>query len=274
MTKKLLLILFLITSCGDDFSKQSKLGKLRVLAIKADNPEINSAATVTLTPLISFVDGGDITLNYSWQACPDPGIDVGSAANCDSSPAGLKLSGAGTFNTNTLAATFYTGSATDISVIIPVSAFNYLATLDSKIQFNGLDFIVILTYSDPNSGTSTSAFKTIKLSTKAVTSLNLNPTTGAIQFNGSTLVAFPPSEGKMTVASLSSAESYDVQTNTGTLSILENMYISWFSSAGEFVYNRTNTTDQNTFRPSGTSGAFVIVFRDDRGGVSTQLVSF
>lgn len=270
----LLTSLFLFVSCGDDFAKQSKLGKLRVLSIQADTPEINAAATVTLTPLISFVDGGSTTLNYSWVACPDPGIDVGAPASCDSAQASLKLSGSSTFNTAGLSGTYFTGNATAISVVIPAAAFTYLATLDSKVQFNGLNYIVLLTYTDPTSGQSTTALKTIKLSTKAGGDLNVNPTTGAIQFNGSTLSSFPSAEGKMTVASLSSAESYEVQTDSTTETISEKMYVSWFSSTGEFLYNRTNGNDENTYKPADSGGVFVIVYRDGRGGLATNQVSF
>lgn len=273
MKKLLLLSLLLMISCGDDFAKQSKLGKLRVLAIQADTPEINSAATVTLTPLISFVDGGSTILNYNWVACPDPGIDLGAPANCDTAGVGLKLSGSGTFNTASLSGTFFTGNATNLSIAIPAPAFTYLATLDSNIQYNGLDFIVLVTYLDPTSGSTITALKTIKLSTKTNGELNINPTAGAIEFNDSNLITFPSAEGSMTVASLSAAETYNVKTPSGTQSISENMYISWYANSGEFTFNRTDITTKNKFKPEGTSGVFVTVFRDGRGGLTTNLTS-
>jgi hypothetical protein len=274
MRALLFIVLVLLYSCGDDFTKQSKLGKLRVLAIQADTPEINAAGTVTLTPLISFVDGGSTTLNYSWVACPDPGIDVGAPVSCDSATTALKLSGSGTFNTATLAGTYFTGNATAIAVAIPATAFTYLATLSTNIQFNGLDYIALVTYSDPTSGSTTTALKTIKLSTRTNPELNVNPTTGAIQFNGSALATYPTAEGTMTVASLSAAETYSVKTTTGTSTITEDMYISWHSNVGEFTFNRTDVSTENKYKPEGTTGIFVIVYRDGRGGITTSTNSF
>lgn len=273
-----LLLLWLITltflSCGDEFTEQSKLGKLRVLAMTADKPEINAATTVLVTPLISFVDGGDTTLDYTWEACPDPGIDFGADVNCDSATAALKLTGTGSFATSGLSAAKYTGVATNISLVIPAAVFTYLGTLDSDLQFNGVDYLLILKYTDQTSGQEATGLKRIKLSTKASGDLNTNPTVGAIQFNGVDIAAFPASEGKITVSNLSAAESYSNQTNVGLRTFTENMYVSWYSSAGEFLFNRTDIGEENTYTPSGTDGVFVAVYRDGRGGIATIIESF
>lgn len=270
-----LLISLLMISCGgDDFEEQSKLSSLKVLAITADTPEINAAATVTLTPLISYVDGSGATLNYNWEACPDPGIDYGADLNCDSAVSGTKLNGTGAFNTSSISGTHYTGNATDISVAVPAAAFTYLASTTSDIQYNGVDYIVFLTYTDSTNSKSISAIKRIKLSTKAGGDLNTNPTIGSIQFNSSNLAAYPASEGTITLASPSAAQSYSLQTNIGLKSFSEKMYISWYSNTGEFLFNRTDIGENNTFTPEGTTGVFVAVYRDGRGGVVTTQVSF
>lgn len=272
--KNCLFILLLLVGCGDEFEKPYELGKLRVLAITANTPEINAASAVTLIPLISYVDGGNTTLNYTWEACPDPGIDFGADANCDDAAAALTLNGGSTFNTATLGASYFTGNATNIVVNIPAQAFVYLGTLDSNIQFNGLDYLVIVTYTDQTNGNSTKALKRIKLSTKAGGTLNTNPNFTAIQFNGSNLVTFPSSKGSMTISGPSAPQSYSLQTSSGLKSFSEDMVVSWYSSRGEFLFSRRSPGQSNEYDPSGNVGVFVAVYRDSRGGIATQLISF
>ena len=274
---KVLYLTFLLVfiSCGgDDFPEQSELSGLRVLAITADTPEINSAATVSLTPLISFVDGGNTTLDYSWEACPDPGIDFGAELNCNSSPAAVKLSGSSTFAMGGLSGSYYTGNATNISIAVPSAVFTYLGTLNSDIQYNGLDYVVFITYSDQGSDAVLKTVKRIKLSTKAGGNLNTNPSFGTIQYNGLNLVAYPSSEGMFTISSPSNPETYDLQTNVGLRSFSEDMFISWYSSTGEYLFNRTDVGENNTFTPRGSTGVFVAVYRDGRGGVATEIIDF
>jgi hypothetical protein len=266
----------LFLGCGtDNFPEQSELKGLRVLAISADTPEINAVATtVTLTPLISFVDGGSTTLDYSWVACPDPGLDFGADISCDSSPAALKESGSGTVNMGTLSGTFFTGNAPTIAVPISASLSAYFSSLDSDLQFNGMDYIVLLNYKDQNSEANIESLKRIKISSKAPGDLNLNPTFTGILFNKSPMSSYPITKGDLTISSPSVAETYTKITNIGTKSFNENMYISWFSSTGEFLFNRTDVDEDNEFKPKGSSGVFVAVFRDGRGGVNSILVSF
>jgi hypothetical protein len=275
--KWFLLFFYVVTlvSCGgDDFKEQSKLGSLRVLAISADTPEINTDGGVTLTPLISYVDGGDTVLDFSWEACPDPGIDFGADINCNSSPAALKLSGSGTFNTNLISGTYYTGYAPDILVTIPAAAFVYLSTLDSDLQFNGVNYIVVLKYVDQADGNTVESLKRIKLSTKVGGQLNTNPTFGTIQGNNTNLTSYPSSKSNFSLSTPSSPESYELETNVGLKSFSEDMFVSWYSSSGKYEFNRTDIGENNQFTPSGVTGVFVAVYRDGRGGVTSTIVSF
>jgi hypothetical protein len=272
----ILIISFLFLSCGnDDFKKQSELGSLRVLSISADTPEINSASLVTLTPLISYVEGGTTTLNYSWVACPDPGIDFGADLNCDSAQSSLKVSGSGTFSTAGLSTTHFTGLAATIAVNIPAAAFSvYLASLDSTLQFNGVDYICIIKYVDSSNANEITALKRIKLSTKALGDLNVNPSFTGIEYNNVSLTSYPSAEGKVDITGTSAAQTYSKITNVGTKQFNEDMFISWYSSTGEYLFNRTDIGEGNTFTPSGTTGVFVAVYRDGRGGVFSVLKSF
>lgn len=275
--KQILLILQLVFlfSCGsDEFEEQSKLSGLRILAITADTPEINSASTVTLTPLISYVTAANTTLDLSWEACPDPGIDFGADLSCDNTAASLRLSGTSSFNTSSLAGSFFTGNASTISVAIPPAAFTLLGSLNSQIQFNGLDYIVLLTYSDQNTDNRVTALKKIKLSTKGNSDLNVNPSFGTIQVAGSSLSSYPSSKTPIDINSASTPESYSVQTTDGLKSFTENMFISWHANSGEFLFNRTDIGEGNEYEPSGSSGVFVAILRDGRGGVATEIISF
>lgn len=269
----LFLTSFFIFSCGnDDFKEQSKLGDLRVLAISADTPEMNSSAAVTLTPLISYIDGAGASLDYTWEACPDPGIDFGADINCDSSVAALKKSGSGTFATSGLSASFYTGNATDVSFTVEPAVFTYLATLSSTIQSNGFNYLFIVTYTDPSNGNKITALKKILISTR--TTVNTNPSFTDILFNNSTLAAYPTTEGKLLLDNPTAAQTYTQETNVGTKTFTEDMFISWYSSSGEFLFNRTDVGEENTFTPEGTSGVFVAVYRDSRGGIFSIVRSY
>ena len=269
-----LIFLFLLTSCGmDDFRDKSKLEGLRVLALTANTPEINSASTVTVTPLISYINGSGASLDYSWEACPDPGVDFGADFNCDDSLSALKLSGSGTFNTSTLSASFFTGNSTDISLVIPAAVFTYLGTLNSDIQFNGLDYILFVKFLDSSKDISTSAFKKIKLSTKASGNLNTNPTFSGVQFNGNALTSYPSNKGTISISTASNPQSYSLVSSSGTKVFEEDMFFSWYSSDGKYLFDRTDVGENNDFTPDGGSGVFVIVYRDSRGGVATSTLS-
>lgn len=268
-------LLLLLIGCGaEDFAEQSELDDLRVLALLTDQPEINAATTVSITPLVSYVNGSGANLDYTWQACPDPGIDFGAEANCDDADSNLKLMGSGSFDTNTLSGTLFTGNATSISVPVPAAAFVLLNEFDDDIQFNGFSFIFVITYTDNSNNKEVTALRRITLSTKDSGDLNTNPSFSAIQFDGSSLSSYPTSKGDFTLAGTSSPESYQQETNVGRKSFTEDLFISWYASSGEFLFNRTETSERNEYDPKGNSGVFVAVFRDNRGGLATQIISF
>lgn len=256
-------------SCGDDdMKKYSRLEGLRILALTADTPEINTASTVAITPYLSYTDGGDTTLDISWEACLDPGIIYGAAISCDSYANPLD-NGTDTFNTNTIgSANFYTGPMNAINVSVPASAFAYLATVNSKTQFNGIDVIVIVTISDQGSNNSIKTFRRIKLTTKS-SGLNTNPTiSGNIQDAGVDLAAYPTAKANLTIDDLSDGESYLYQGPDGNSTLTENMLITWFSNVGEFQFSRVDKDEAVQYSPSGSSGVLVGVYRDNRGGVA------
>ncbi|MFZ4405386.1 MAG: hypothetical protein ACOYOK_14905, partial [Pseudobdellovibrionaceae bacterium] len=176
----------LLVACSKDtFPKYVALGDLRILAIKVSAPEVNPGATVTLTPYLSDI-GGDGNLQYSWQACVDPGVGLGAEPTCDGNSTATSVT-SGTINTLNSANT-YTATANTFAVTVPSTILVGRATVDS---YNGVNYIVL--YSVTNStGTTVKSFKRIVVSLSSKTSKNSNPSLSQILSSGvavSTLAA-------------------------------------------------------------------------------------
>lgn len=266
-------ILLFISCGGDDFKQRSELDGLRILAVTSDIPEANQVGAISITPLLSDVNGEGRTLNYEYSFCPDPGINFGAEINCSQSLLSLKEEGSGSFDLSTLAASFYTGTVSSITINITSQMLGYLSNLNAQLQFNGADFLFILTLRDPNTNETKTAYRVIKLTSKETSQLNTNPTLGNIVSDNNALSSFPTGEIKLDVSNLSVPESYVLQTNVGLRSFTEDAYVSWYSNAGEFLFNRTDPNEENTFKPSKESGVIVAVYRDGRGGVSFEVLS-
>ena len=126
-----------------------------------------------------------------------------------------------------------------------------------------------------NSKKKTRAIKRIRLSTKANGDLNTNPSFSGIQSDNNSLSAFPSSKSDFSLDAASAPESYEFKTFEGTRTLQENMTTTWFSSEGEFKFSRTLKSESNEFDPDGAdSGVFVAVYRDNRGGLSVEVISF
>lgn len=264
---RVLWILFILVSCGDDQKKYYRLENLRVLGIQADSPQLNTSANVTLTPFISYTNGGDTTLDISYKLCLDPGIAFGAAVSCDGNEIDQGVS---TFNTSTIgSANYYTGEIDPITVNVPASALAFLATLPVKNQFNGYDLLFIITLTDQaDSSQRVETFKRISLTTKT-SELNTNPTiSGAIQSNGVDISGFPTGKTKLGISGVSAAQNYQSQGNNGVSSFNENQFVSWFANSGEFQFSRVDTDETVEYDTSATSGVIVGVVRDGRGGVA------
>lgn len=265
--KLLLPLLLILSSCGDDdMKKYSKLSGLRILAIEADAPQINSAQDVLITPFLSYPEANDTILDVSFKVCIDPGIAYGAEVKC----ATPIQTGSTTFNTNTLSTDFYTGPMDTITITTAnlVAPFTYLNNLSNTIQFNGIDIIVIFTITDQaDSSKNIKTFKRISLSTKA-SGLNTNQSFSAIQNDDANLTVFPSSIANLSISSPDVGQAYQVEGSNGIANLTETMTVSWFSNVGEFKYSRTNKDESVEFDPQGeTSGVFVAVYRDNRGGV-------
>ena len=77
--KGVLPLLFLVLGCGPDLPPVTKIDSLRVLAIRAEPPEVAAGGLVTLTALV--VDPKLRDVSYTWTACVVPERGTGFFAS-------------------------------------------------------------------------------------------------------------------------------------------------------------------------------------------------
>ncbi|MEN9722739.1 MAG: hypothetical protein RJB38_725 [Pseudomonadota bacterium] len=275
------LALFLLSGCGSDLLDESQeLGPLRVLALIASSPEVNmGTASTSITPWVSdFTQGATRSgYSYSWATCPDPGIAYGAAPQC-STASTLESGGPVAIAPGTLTAgNAYTGVATGagaITINIPSSSSSFWTSRSLIEKTNGVALIFEFTLT---TGTETArSFRRILV--KSAGASNTNPlltdvTVDSVSIAGAT-GSFPSTEKKLApIIGAGSQESYTTLTTAGTvLNKTETLTVSWFTTAGEFQFNRTDSSSSNRFTPPESGAPKGLVFlRDDRGGVSAPI---
>lgn len=264
--------LLILTSCsGDDFPKYYKLGTLRVLTLVANNPEVAVGATVTITPVVSDIEGAGRTLTYEASACPDLGVAFGAEPTCEGNPLKVSL---GTGNVTGLAGPNYTGATNTFNVTVPATTLLGRTTAD---QYNGVAYLFVYKVTAPD-GTNVRAFRRIIASSRATK--NTNPTLTQILSNGSALAALPAGDVSLSADyTAGSIESYQVQLSDGTLnSKAESLTTTWFVSDGKVQYTRTIGGESTKFTPpsaapAGRNVLVIGVIRDARGGVSYSIAT-
>jgi hypothetical protein len=270
------LALLLAACSSKNLPDYVKLGELRVLGLVADKPEVNTGTTVTLTPLLSDLNGKGRALTYSAEACNDPGLGYGAQPSCDGAPSRLAL--ATDVPVTGLTAPNYTAAATStLAVTVPASAFTGRSALD---QANGVAYLVLF-HLRAADGASVDAFKRLIVSTRAAAELNLNPQLTSVQANGGPFLSAPGASTTLQpVFGAVGAESYLVlQADGSTRAQSETLTTTWFISDGTVDYFRTEGTGATTYTPpdtppTGRSTVFVVVSRDERGGEASLFYSF
>jgi hypothetical protein len=267
--KYLILFLLFLTSCMDSkFKKSSSLDSLRVLTIKADQPEVAPGTTVILTPFVSDINE-TASLTYSASGCIDPGVSLGADPECSASSVIVSNQTITTLNSSSL----FTGDANTISVTIPATD-TIFAGKSSIDQFNGVSYLFTYRLSN-SSGQTVKSFKRIVVSTK--TTKNANPSGNSILGNGSVLSAYPFGfSGKLSLSvNSSSLESYQFQdSNSAFTSYSENLLTSWHYTDGTSKFLRTVDSDEVQFDALASSlssrkSLLIAIIRDKRGGVQT-----
>ena len=279
---------FLIACADSTLPEYNQLGGLRLLALKADTPEVAAGATITLTPVVSdlptLTQPGGRTLTYGVEGCTDPGVSLGATPDCTQIPDRTIWVAKGTAIPSLASATStYTALAPTFTVTVPATLLANRSTTD---QANGVSYLVIytLTATDTTSGMSESIKSVKRLIASTRTTKNSNPSlTGvladiqafqtylnAIAFSGSAFSAI-----SLTPQFLAgSEETYTLQLSNGTTQTkTETLTTTWFYSDGVMKRYRTASNDTNSWTSpstaptSGHTGmVFYVVVRDGRGG--------
>jgi hypothetical protein len=273
------LILALLAGCGrNNFPKYPALGDLRILTIVADRPEANPGDTVTFTPVLSDLLGNGRAINYSVQACIDPGVGIGAAPACPTpDPASLQT---GTVTIAPGASQTYTGAVAGFSLTMPDASVMF-AGRSAVDQFNGVAYLVFYSISVPN-GPSVNSFLRVIVSASTKTQKNQNPVMTSLDLNDTpvgSLIPMPASSVNFRVtAPLSSSETYTVMKNDGSVVTQnEELINTWFYTDGEFDFERTIADSENAWnppaaKPSGRGSIIFVVTRDGRGGAAFQKI--
>lgn len=252
-----------------------QLGPLRVLAMTVNTPEVNGAGAVTVTPLISDVNGAGRTLSWTTEACADPGVSVGATPSCENALDRVIVAGAGAGSATVgSSANAWTATIPAISVTVPAAFATAFSLLPTVNQFNGYAYIVVFKVTAPG-GDSVTAFKRIVMTTRTGGDLNTNPSLTDLLADGASLAALPTAKTVLSAAFTGMQGNFPAQLNDGTPTTLsETATITWFFTDGE--YERFRTTDTLTTNewtppssaPAGRGVVVVGVIRDARGGDS------
>ena len=103
---------------------------------------------------------------------------------------------------------------------------------------------------------------------------NTNPGVTGVTVDGGTINAVPSAEASVRpVISVGAQESYtSLNTDGASITNQESVTVRWFLSRGTFQSSRSDLSDLLGFSPPTDSSSnpsfFVVVVRDDRGGVS------
>ena len=279
MASMALLLPLWLWGCGDDnLPDYVQLGDLRILAMKANLPEVNpaEALTVTVTPVVSDLKKGR-ALTYSAEACADPGVGLGASPSCTGRPDRVVLAtNASVPSLDTVKKTF-TGTAPALSFLVPATVFLGRSAAD---QLAGVAYLVVytLTATDATTGATEAltAFKRVIASTTSAGNRNVNPAVNQVKAGDVTLLAylgtlqFPGSGGTPVKSTLT------VELDSATLQN-ETVTVTWFITDGSVKRFRTLGSDPNSWdapvvRPSARSIAFVVVARDERGGEDFEII--
>lgn len=272
----LLFLLVYMAACTDGLKDYSQLEGLRVLGVVADQPEINGPGAVSLIPFVSFPEASDsTTLRITYEACLDPGTAQGAEPNCADSSFLIEPPTSYTVSLSDLgAASRYTGAVSPFTVNIPPLPLDEFANF---LTFNGLDVLVFMTVTNLNNpDQSTETIKRISVTSKE-DGLNNNPSFAGFQTSPDSqpVGTLPSQPADFSLSMPSTAESYRQQLIGGPIETLtEVLTVSWFTTGGSWENSRTEAGGINEFDPEDSTGVTIVaVLRDDRGGLSVQILN-
>lgn len=268
----MVLISGLLMSCGNDALKKfQQIEGLRILAIVADQPEVNPASTVNLSLYLADTLGAGRSFTLDVEACIDPGVVYGANPSCANSASRTVIVSAATGAAPGTAPHYIGAIASPVSVSIPAAGVIF-ANRSIIEQTNGVNYLVSFTIT---AGTETiNGFKRIVVSNRS--SLNANPVLTDLSLEGVNYSTAPSPVAAQELnithtVSAGSKESYtylksDLSVATG----IENLSVTYLSTSGLFKKSKTDDAELNTFKaadPLPASTFFAVILRDDRGGV-------
>jgi hypothetical protein len=258
----------LLAGCGEPLTPQSQVDKLRVLAMRADRPEVGPGETVTVDVLWADPKGDGRDVWFVWAACTvGPGADPRA---CGPEGEDVQLLGIGI-------------AAQTVTFDVAPDA---LAGRDEAMVL-----VTVLLCADdlPDveegcPGESVVAYKRITVSSGRPP--NRNPRIASVSLGGLELsdrdpidVPVCPGGGcpgyeLVVVADAGSAETYVAPTPEGEAEATEELIVSYFATGGEFSQVRAIDPDNEDFRVAWRAPrdvgdlTFWVVLRDDRGGIT------
>jgi hypothetical protein len=291
-------LFLLLVACNLDFDPASHISGLRILAIKAEPPELAPGMTATLTPLVFDSGGADAgTVDYQWSYCLQPPLPGSSVAiQCLDSDLGPSLNtplGTGP----TVQVTMPNVSASELGIpdstggvylpvlltvtrgaerVTAVYRLRYTILVKSPL-FNGplqppkpnphIEDVLIAYYNDAG----TRPLGTFEIHTGDRVMLRaLYPDSDHEQY--------PQIEGSLQNASLDAGiQFFDGGLSVGGLQLVnvtETLRVSWFASVGRLAPDVTGAAgkldtelilDKYLVPPPADIDLYVVV-RDDRGG--------
>ncbi len=296
------ILYFTVMGCSDShLPKYWQLGDLRILALIADVPEIQSpenqsiAGVVNLTPIVSDLNGGGRSLSLKVEACVDPGVAYGADPDCGINGTTVHSSTITpvptTANSGLFGSPDYTGALNSIAITVPVGV---LAGQPAPAQYNGVAYLAVVTVSSQdgsgNGSATTKAFKRILISNKAV--INKNPDIKQMLVNGvapnlapnlspGAEVGLPFDTPAQLSLNWEGAAKESYQRMKKDLSFEDNQEVlttTWFVSDGSLQWSRTEeggSTQWTTPKanPPGRHLVLVAILRDNRGGASVKITA-
>ncbi|MBI1859864.1 MAG: hypothetical protein HYR96_02975, partial [Deltaproteobacteria bacterium] len=243
------------------------LSELRVVALKADQPEVAAGTTVTITPVVSDFKGGGRALTYSVSGCLDPASIGEQAERCDSRADRVEI--AASTGVTGLSSPHYTGAINTFSVTVPPAVL----TLASGVQkANGWWYLVqfALTASD---GATVTAVKRILVSNRGT--VNTNPTLTSVIADGAALATLPTDRTTLSASvPAASKQSYTLTFSDGsTKSQDESLAVRWFITSGTLTSATTGTEGTTDWQSPTAPATLVTVLSDGRGGTDYQIFS-
>lgn len=270
MKAALFFALLALAGCGaDTLPKFSKLEGLRILALRAEDPEtLPAGGAITVKALLYDRDGR--TLNYVASICTDPGIARGATPSC-----------AGVSDASQIASSSTTPGANRLSEItlnVPNTPSTVLDGASVAEAFNGVGYLLVLRVTSADGAATQTAFKQLVVSDATKTTKNQNPgfNTPGVLSGGAAITAMPTAEITIAPSLAAGAEEtylYKVDSSL-TLPLTESITVTWLASDGEFSRTRTTgVSTSNVFTPptsavSGYTPVLVAIARDPRGGVT------